>query len=120
MGYDLHITRRENWFDEGDDIALDEWLVVAQADPDLTVAEDGSADMRGPKEQLWPLWWYDGVVQTKNPEVGLIAKMVRRRAPKKNKKRRAKTGLVAESRHRARLRESENHAQKRNNLSVKW
>ncbi|WP_213548532.1 hypothetical protein [Vannielia litorea] len=76
MGYDLHITRRENWFDEGDDIALDEWLVVAQADPDLTVAEDGSADMRGPKEQLWPLWWYDGVVQTKNPEVGLIAKMV--------------------------------------------
>lgn len=36
MGYDIHITRRGHWSDEGEpEITLDEWRAVVESDPDL-------------------------------------------------------------------------------------
>jgi hypothetical protein len=36
MGYDIHITRRKNWADEGPpDITIDEWRAIVDADPEL-------------------------------------------------------------------------------------
>lgn len=36
MGYDLHITRSENWIDpDGPRISIDEWLALIDADPEL-------------------------------------------------------------------------------------
>jgi len=37
MGYDLHITRRDDWSDQGHDITSDEWLKLIAADPELTL-----------------------------------------------------------------------------------
>jgi len=42
MGYDVHITRKENWFDEsGPRIDIDEWEAVVLSDPDMRL--DGYA-----------------------------------------------------------------------------
>ncbi|WP_262413857.1 hypothetical protein [Paraburkholderia sp. UCT2] len=42
MGYDVHITRKENWFDEsGLKIGIDEWKALVQSDPDMRL--DGYA-----------------------------------------------------------------------------
>ena len=61
MGYDVHITRRENWWDEeGQDINTAEWEAVVTADPDLGTA---------------PLWWTTGRIVSKNPSDAVIAKM---------------------------------------------
>lgn len=35
MGYDLHITRREFWADDGDDIGADEWRAYCDTDASL-------------------------------------------------------------------------------------
>lgn len=37
MGYDLHITRQENWFDEDNSqqISFDEWTQVLSNDKDM-------------------------------------------------------------------------------------
>jgi hypothetical protein len=35
MGYDLHITRKANWFDASPSIALDEWLEYVASDPEI-------------------------------------------------------------------------------------
>ena len=35
MGYDLHITRRTDWPDDGSSITFDDWMAVASADPEL-------------------------------------------------------------------------------------
>jgi hypothetical protein len=35
MGYDLHITRRRHWPDEGDDITAQEWLAYVERDSEL-------------------------------------------------------------------------------------
>lgn len=76
MGYDVHITRRADWFDEhGPEITLAEWLDHARAQPDLSAAEDGAAEWTAPNGAPHPLWWYEGTVQTKNPATALIARM---------------------------------------------
>jgi hypothetical protein len=36
MGYDVHITRKTNWFDEGPEITLEEWEAYAESDPALS------------------------------------------------------------------------------------
>ena len=42
MGYDLHITRRQNWYSEGAQITEAEWLDYIETDPELTkVPENG-------------------------------------------------------------------------------
>ena len=44
MGYDLYITRRENWFDEEDSlkISLDEWIQILRNDSEMRL--DGFAE----------------------------------------------------------------------------
>jgi hypothetical protein len=61
MGYDVHITRRENWWDEeGQDISTAEWEAVVAASPSLVTA---------------PLWWSAGRIVSKHPSEAVIAKM---------------------------------------------
>jgi len=43
MGYDVHITRRENWFEEaGPEIELSEWLKLVESDSEMRL--DGYAE----------------------------------------------------------------------------
>ena len=47
MGYKLHVTRGENWWDDARRIDRDEWRRVVEADPDLKLydaAEAGELD----------------------------------------------------------------------------
>jgi hypothetical protein len=42
VGYELHITRKPNWFDDGPEIRLDEWIAVVKQDPEMRL--DGFAE----------------------------------------------------------------------------
>jgi hypothetical protein len=80
MGYDLHITRRMHWSDDGDDISVEEWLALIAADPEL--------QLETAKEPYFAVWsrpsldghhwliWSNGQISTKNPTDLLINKMV--------------------------------------------
>ncbi len=99
MGYDVHITRKENWFDEsGPQIRLEEWKALVLADPDMrldgyatAVVGDGSI-LRVDSEGLavWTAYagtgiegnmaWFDfsqGNVIVKNPDSAILDKMWR-------------------------------------------
>ncbi len=81
MGYDLHITRSEDFWADNDDapITRDEWLAVASADPDLfPMPENGNSffafgDREDPRS-----WfdWFEGDVFTKNPDRETLQKML--------------------------------------------
>src|SRR5512140_1004998 len=80
MGYDLHITRRRDWSDDGPEIAVREWLALIEADAEL---EPWPAN--GPHFALWKgaaaqdeewLDWQEGNIYSKNPSPALIDKMV--------------------------------------------
>ena len=44
MGYDVHITRKGNWFDEsGPKIDIDEWKALVLSDPDMRLDSYASA-----------------------------------------------------------------------------
>ena len=80
MGYELHITRRKQWFDEGDDIAREEFLAYVRSDPEFSYpgeAGEDFADWKSPTADYttW-LQWFDGRVITKNPEAEFVDKMV--------------------------------------------
>jgi hypothetical protein len=80
MGYDLHITRREQWIDQRDDITFEEFVSHVRGDAEFTYPGqlgDDSADWRSPKSgsESW-LCWSDGQIYTKNPEPEFIDKMV--------------------------------------------
>ncbi|WP_327072233.1 hypothetical protein OG196_01125 [Kitasatospora purpeofusca] len=88
MGYDLHITRRENWWDEeGGDIGTAEWEAAVAADPDLVMVPmpegwQGSAEWvaetvprKEEEARSEPLWWRTGRIAAKNPSDALVAKM---------------------------------------------
>ena len=80
MGYDIHITRRKSWPDEGDDIALDEFIQFVRGDTEFRYPGqngDDYADWRSPKSgyESW-LCWSDGQIHTKNPEPEFIDKIV--------------------------------------------
>ncbi|MBB3656481.1 hypothetical protein FHX15_001709 [Rhizobium sp. BK650] len=42
MGYDLHITRKENWFDATPGFSLEDWFGYVESDPELR--HDGFAE----------------------------------------------------------------------------
>lgn len=64
MGYDLHITRREDWTDEtGPEISLEEWN-------ELVERHSATDVVRG------ALYWERGEVIAKNPDVALVRQMV--------------------------------------------
>ena len=78
MGYDLHITRRELWHNEGDDITAEEWLAHVQLDPELRLRPEN-----GPFHVEWQVagsssWfdWSHGQIYTKYPDPSTIEKMV--------------------------------------------
>jgi hypothetical protein len=80
VGYDLHITRRKNWSEAGNDITAEEWLAYVAKDPELSLFPEN-----GPHFALWSgkskhadpwLDWFNGNVYTKNPDEALIDKML--------------------------------------------
>jgi len=96
MGYDFHITRKSEWFDEeGDEITLDEWREFVNSSPDMRL--DGFAEAKTPGGTLrvesegLSVWtgysghekdgnmaWFDyfkGNIKVKNPDDEIIKKM---------------------------------------------
>ena len=81
MGYDVHITRAENWVEnEGHKIEESEWHALIESDPELRLA-----GYNGPHFAIWnahpeedEAWldWFDGNLFTKNPDEHLLAKML--------------------------------------------
>src|SRR5262245_9582193 len=85
MGYDLHITRKANWFDEeGPVITEAEWRALIEADPELSLDTETRCIMAD-GEYVFAAWngeagllsYYKGEITAKNPEEALIMKMVR-------------------------------------------
>lgn len=99
MGYDVHITRKENWFDEdGPAIDIAEWKALVDADPEMrldgyasAVVGNGSV-LRLERDGLsvWTAYaghgvdgnmaWFDfrqGNVVVKNPDDAILGKMWR-------------------------------------------
>lgn len=96
MGYDIFITRKEEWFDEeGDEISLEEWINYVNSAADMRY--DGFAEAETPKGILrvesegLSVWlgysghekdenmaWFDycaGNVKVKNPDEEILKKM---------------------------------------------
>jgi hypothetical protein len=84
MGYDLHITRKENWFDEdGPLITGAEWRALIERDPELTLdtsmrlkMKDGDYIFAAWNGEQGALGHYHGEITAKNPDKPLIIKMV--------------------------------------------
>lgn len=96
MGYDLHITRKLNWFDASPAIDLQEWLEYVANDPDLQhdgfaetpaangdmlrIESQGICIWKGysgggnPESTAW-LTWNAGNVVAKNPDDEIRKKM---------------------------------------------
>lgn len=85
MGYDLHITRREKWYDKDDlnVITLDEWVNYVKADKELKF--EGNSDNPVDWDAIWvadpkgikpPFRYFDGRIIMKNPDEHIIAKMI--------------------------------------------
>ncbi|MEG2805009.1 hypothetical protein [Stenotrophomonas sp.] len=81
MGYDIHITRRAQWFDEaGPSLTLQEWLDHIAQDPELQLETRPDAD---PGDAWWVpqpgtrmgLWHQQHRVVAKNPDPALLRKM---------------------------------------------
>jgi hypothetical protein len=99
MGYDLHITRAEQWIDsELAPIALEEWLAFVQADPELRLEQaaraslpDGEAvDIELPGLAAWTSWsqhgdgnamvyfWhFEGCIESRAIDAEVTAKLFR-------------------------------------------
>jgi len=95
MGYDLHITRKSEWFDEdGEEITLDEWCDFVKSSSDMRL--DGFAEIETPNGTLrvesdgLSVWtgysgqtdgnmaWFDfteGNIKVKSPDDEIIKKM---------------------------------------------
>lgn len=97
MGYDLHITRKEYWFDEEratNDITLEEWLLFIQSNNSelessdaywVKVPGDYTKSQPAPGFCEWTAHpqnerpWFkfsDGDISTKNPDEPTIKKMI--------------------------------------------
>lgn len=81
MGYDVHITRAEDWSDSQDHpISAEEWDAYAASDP--TLRRDGAYHADSPHFFDWRVggtetWldWFEGAVYTKNPPQDVRAAM---------------------------------------------
>jgi hypothetical protein len=82
MGYDLHITRADDWVEnERQQIEASEWHALIESDPELRLA----GGYHGPHFAFWDghpeddeawLDWHDGNIETKNPDDRLVRKMI--------------------------------------------
>jgi hypothetical protein len=81
MGWEIHITRASFWADSGQDpIAVEEWLGLVQADPELAIDPRDN----GPYFALWMAhnidndhpWfdWFQGSINTKHPDRKTLGK----------------------------------------------
>ena len=86
MGYDVHISRKDEWFsDEGNEISLDEWKQYVESDPDMRL--DNFAEAKTPEGVLrvesegLSVWVgysgheADGNIKVKNPDEEILKKM---------------------------------------------
>ncbi|HLP51828.1 MAG TPA: hypothetical protein VK154_13160 [Chitinophagales bacterium] len=85
MGYDLHITRKEKWYDEvsPDDITIQEWVDYVKTDKELEFAGESKKPeewlaiwLAEPTNKQIPFSYYNGCIQTKNPDDATIRKML--------------------------------------------
>lgn len=91
MGYDLHITRRDDWWEDGENIPEGDWTALVESDPTLTMT--GSVSTTTPDgstisydSPLLAEWAHDGAsipfdfrsgrVVVKNPDGPILAKMI--------------------------------------------
>ncbi|MBI5290788.1 MAG: hypothetical protein HY872_02795 [Chloroflexi bacterium] len=82
MGYEVHITRAENWASNQDqEIATQEWLDVVRGDPELIPApENGEYFVVWRGTTKYPETWFDwfgGDITTKNPDKATLRKMLK-------------------------------------------
>jgi hypothetical protein len=97
MGYDLHITRAEDWSSsEETPIALEEWLAYIASDPEMRLDNSAEVEVDGQVLRLesaglavWTAFrghdaggnmaWFhysDGNVDVKNPDREILGKML--------------------------------------------
>jgi len=80
MGYDLHITRKQDWCDEeGPIISLEDWLKYVATDIEIERdPNNGRHDFLYVKHsgESQPLWWARGEVFTKNPDKETVKKLI--------------------------------------------
>ena len=99
MGYDIHITRAEDWTEsEATPILLEEWLALARSDPEMRVDSSAEATTtqgetiryENPGVAVWTGYskdgeggnhaWFDhrsGEIVVKNPDQEILRKMGR-------------------------------------------
>jgi hypothetical protein len=81
MGYNLYITRRKDWMDEGGPgISIEEWRSYVESDAELRMDDslgEHVAVWSGPSNEAvsW-LGWTGGNLETKNPDQPLVRKMI--------------------------------------------
>jgi hypothetical protein len=79
MGYELHITRRDEWHSsDGPEISEAEWRGYVERDPELKFAgynEPNFACFADDSDGPW-LDWVDGNVDTKGPSSRMLRKML--------------------------------------------
>ncbi len=85
MGYDIHLTRRVRWSDDGEPfITLDEWQSVVQSDPLLealpsTPDNPLTAMMSGPRgttDGARYFYYSTGEIFVKNPNKPALTKLI--------------------------------------------
>jgi hypothetical protein len=81
MGYELHITRKKLYVDEdGPEITWDEWKTYVATDPELRLAPELGKNMvaMNIKCEYPDPWldWYEGNIETKNPDEAILAKLL--------------------------------------------
>jgi hypothetical protein len=96
MGYDVHITRKQGWWQkDGPEILLEEWIAVVTADEDMRLDEYAEAKVDGGVlrtaseglsvwtaysrhgengDMAWFSFW-EGNVVVKNPDQEILRKM---------------------------------------------
>ena len=80
MGYDVYITRREQWYSEdGPEITLQEWQALLASDPDLVTLEDGeTAQLVHPDGHYARTFWHSrGYIFVKKPNRAALMKMLK-------------------------------------------
>ena len=79
MGYDIHITRRENWSDdEGPTITREEWQAILVNNPELEhFNEEDAVWMLDPSRCTGRCFWYTGSkIFVKKPNRAVLMKML--------------------------------------------
>ena len=96
MGYDVHITRKENWFDDDPEIGLGEWKSCIDTDDEIRLVGYAEAKLPGGNAlrvgseglAVWTSYrgstaggnmaWFDfrsGNIVVKNPDGAILCKM---------------------------------------------